>query len=247
MSNTPPRRGDQRPAQGSNRPRSGPPPRTGPPSRSSAGGSRSSASRPRAVAPRRDPFPLIMGGVIGMMVVGVAIVVVLLLSKGSNNPATTTDSSGQPTMAQSTDSGIVVAASTLIDGPGVPVADEGRSHVGDTDVITYQSYPPSSGSHYNTPASPGFYPDAVPDGNVVHSLEHGYVVLYYKSDLPADVKQQIQEAFTKLPVEKYGKVKIVIVPYDKGMTTPIALAAWIASRGWTPTTTTACWPSTRHG
>jgi len=43
MSNTPPRRGDQRPSHGSDRPRTGPPPRSGPPTRSS--GSRSNSSR----------------------------------------------------------------------------------------------------------------------------------------------------------------------------------------------------------
>ena len=46
----------------------------------------------------------------------------------------------------------MVAASTLIDGPGVPVADEGRTHVADGQVITYTNYPPSSGTHYNSPA-----------------------------------------------------------------------------------------------
>jgi hypothetical protein len=225
MSNTPPRRGDQRPAQGQNRPRTGPPPRSGPPTRSNA--SRSSAARPRAVAPRRDPFPIIMGGVIGMMVIGLLIVSYLLLSQKSPAAATTDNpAAAQPTMAQASGTGIVVAASTLIDGPGVPVADEGRTHVADGEVITYQNYPPSSGTHYNSPAPPGFYTDTVQEGSFVHSLEHGYVVLFYKTDTPASVKQQLQEAYTKLPLEKYGKVKILMVPYDKGMTTPFAIAAW---------------------
>ena len=230
MSNTPPRRGDQRPSHGSDRPRTGPPPRSGPPTRSSgsrSNSSRSSAGRPRAVEPRRDPFPIIMGGVIGMMVVGLLIVSYLLLSQKSPASATTDNpAAAQPTMAQASGTGIVVAASTLIDGPGVPVADEGRTHVADGEVITYTNYPPSSGTHYGSPASPGYYPDAVPDGNVVHSLEHGYVVLYYKSDTPESVKTQLKDAYTKLPLEKYCKVKLLIVPYDKGMTTPFAIAAW---------------------
>jgi hypothetical protein len=168
-----------------------------------------------------------MGGVIGMMVVGLLIVSYLLLSQKSPASATTDNpAAAQPTMAQASGTGIVVAASTLIDGPGVPVADEGRTHVADGEVITYTTYPPSSGTHYNTPASPGYYPDAVPEGNVVHSLEHGYIVLYYKSDTPEAIKTQLKDAYTKLPLEKYGKVKLLIVPYDQGMTTPFAIAAW---------------------
>jgi Protein of unknown function (DUF3105) len=223
MSKTPPKRGEQRPVQGSNRPRTGPPSRTGPPTRSNA-------ARPRSVAPRRDPFPIIMGSVIGMVIVGLAIVAFLLLNKGSGTPiannTTNPPAAGQPTVAQASGTGIVVAASTVIDGPGVPVADEGNSHVADGEALTYLSYPPSSGNHYNSPAAPGFYTDTVPEGAFVHSLEHGYIVMYYKTDVSDAVKQQLKEATTKLPLEKYGKVKLVVVPYDKGMTTPIALAAW---------------------
>ena len=46
---------------------------------------RRSSERPRNVQPQRDPFPYIMGGIIGAMVVGLALVIWLLMQQGGNN------------------------------------------------------------------------------------------------------------------------------------------------------------------
>lgn len=43
----------------------------------------------------------------------------------------------------------------------------------------YNSDPPTSGPHYAQPASAGFYDEALPDEQLVHNLEHGYVVIWY--------------------------------------------------------------------
>lgn len=43
----------------------------------------------------------------------------------------------------------------------------------------YNSDPPTSGQHYADPAEAGFYEEAPPDEQLVHNLEHGYVVVYY--------------------------------------------------------------------
>lgn len=44
---------------------------------------------------------------------------------------------------------------------------------------SYNSDPPTSGQHWAEPASAGFYTKAPPDEQLVHNLEHGYVVIYY--------------------------------------------------------------------
>ncbi len=209
--------------------RGGPPPRR-------------QSARPRYVAPRRDAFPIIMGSLVGAMIVGLLIVVYLLLNCGSGTttlPATTAGNTaaGQPTipaqaMAQSTTStGSTAAQLTMVaarpaNGLGTPMPDEGNTHVSDGEAITYKNYPPSSGTHYSTPEGAGFYTSTVAEGNFVHSLEHGYIVLYYKPDLPDATKQQLKALMTTLPLDKYSKVKMVIVPYSTGMTTPLAIAAW---------------------
>ena len=43
--------------------------------------------------------------------------------------------------------------------------------------------PPTGGPHFAVPLAPGFYDDPVPDGNAVHSLEHGIVWISYNPEL----------------------------------------------------------------
>lgn len=109
--------------------------------------------------------------------------------------------------------------------PGTPVPDEGKSHVPESEAITYKNYPPSSGTHYDSTAEYGFSDKEIAEGKLVHDLEHGAVVLYYKPDLPPDVVSNLRQAYDKLPAAKYGKVKLVITPYAK-LQTPLAMATW---------------------
>jgi hypothetical protein len=44
-----------------------------------------------------------------------------------------------------------------------------------------------TGAHYNTWTGPGFYTSTEPDGNNVHSLEHGNVNIYYDQLNPASL------------------------------------------------------------
>lgn len=56
---------------------------------------------------------------------------------------------------------------------------EGRRHVSDTLDILYEEDPPVSGPHYNLPQGNGFYDTPVQPGHLVHSMEHGCVIIYY--------------------------------------------------------------------
>jgi hypothetical protein len=199
--------------------------------------------------PRRDNFPIIIGAVVGALIVGLFIALYLLLTRNTspplqsastNNPGVSqTAPAGSESFDQSTavtmDRTVVpgetppglqtMAAIRPATGLGTPMPDEGNTHVGDGEPITYKNYPPSSGTHYNSPSDAGFYDTTLAEGNFVHSLEHGYIVLYYKPDIPAATKQQLKDLMTQLPNGKYGKVKLVIVPYTN-MSTPLAIAAW---------------------
>ena len=63
--------------------------------------------------------------------------------------------------------------------PGEIVADMGRDHVTDIAGITYSSNPPTSGPHFPVWAKKGVYDRLMSDGYLIHSLEHGYVVISY--------------------------------------------------------------------
>lgn len=57
--------------------------------------------------------------------------------------------------------------------------DLGRNHVTDISGISYDSNPPTSGNHFAIWAKRGVYPYIISDGHLIHSLEHGYVVISY--------------------------------------------------------------------
>ncbi len=66
--------------------------------------------------------------------------------------------------------------------PGTKIADLGRGHVQMGTVVDYNSNPPTSGKHYGDWIRAGIYDEAKDDRNLVHSLEHGYVIMSYNCE-----------------------------------------------------------------
>lgn len=65
--------------------------------------------------------------------------------------------------------------------PGLKKEDQGRDHVSEADMakFTYNSNPPTSGPHLVTWVKPGVYADPQSEGELIHSLEHGYINISY--------------------------------------------------------------------
>jgi len=63
--------------------------------------------------------------------------------------------------------------------PGQAVAEMGRNHVTDIFGVEYNSNPPTSGPHFPVWAKPGAYDRFISDGYLIHSMEHGYVIIWY--------------------------------------------------------------------
>jgi len=91
--------------------------------------------------------------------------------------------------------------------------------------IAYASYPPTSGTHWEAPASWGFHTEPVADEYAVHNLEHGGVVASY-NNINADEVAKLRTLLASYPRDKYGEVKLVIRPYDKVASGTIVLTAW---------------------
>lgn len=68
--------------------------------------------------------------------------------------------------------------------PGQEVVDLGRKHVSDGTEVEYNSNPPTSGPHYTEWTRAGIYDKLVSDGHLIHSLEHGYVIISYNCLVP---------------------------------------------------------------
>jgi hypothetical protein len=66
--------------------------------------------------------------------------------------------------------------------PGQTVDDLGRTHVKIGEKIKYNSNPPTSGSHYPEWTKAGIYDAPKQDEYLVHSLEHGYIIISYNCE-----------------------------------------------------------------
>lgn len=66
--------------------------------------------------------------------------------------------------------------------PGELLEDLGREHVPDGTVVEYNSNPPTSGPHFADWTRAGIYEKPISDGHLIHSLEHGYVIISYNCE-----------------------------------------------------------------
>lgn len=57
-----------------------------------------------------------------------------------------------------------------------------RNHVAPCSALPLQSFPPTGGDHFGVWAAWGTYDAPVPWGFLIHSMEHGAVVLAYRCD-----------------------------------------------------------------
>lgn len=103
---------------------------------------------------------------------------------------------------------------------GEAMADEGRNHVPEGTKEEYNTNPPTSGPHYANSQPAGVYDNPVPDGNLIHSMEHGAVILWYKPDIPASESGKLKSIFNNVPVSKK-----IMVPRDS-LDVPITLTSW---------------------
>ena len=85
--------------------------------------------------------------------------------------------------------------------------------------VNYNSFPPSSGPHYQQPAPWGVYPDSIKQTILVHNLEHGGIVIQYGPGVSKDDVQKLQSFYQDDPDG------LVMAPYAK-LKNKIAATAW---------------------
>ena len=121
----------------------------------------------------------------------------------------------------------VLVPMRLLNRPGRQVQSQGRDHipVGTSHTVRYNSDPPTSGPHYDPSARPGIYDEPIPDGYLVHSLEHGYVIISYNVEgIPEQEADSLVAQLTEI-AEGERLWKLIVVPRP-GMEHRIALTAW---------------------
>ncbi len=104
-------------------------------------------------------------------------------------------------------------------GQNVPIS--GRQHFPDGTKITYDTNPPAEGNHYPEPQDAGIYPTPPADGHLVHSLEHGAVILWYNPKmLSKDQIKQLTDIFNSISLSK------TIMTSRESMDVPVAVTSW---------------------
>jgi hypothetical protein len=98
-------------------------------------------------------------------------------------------------------------------------ADEGRQHLNPGDPTPqYKTIPPTSGNHNPVPLPAGVYGSDVDVTQLVHSLEHGYVIMYYNGLSQDQVNQLVG-------IQNSDPVKTIVAPYPN-MPHKVSLIAW---------------------
>jgi Protein of unknown function (DUF3105) len=99
--------------------------------------------------------------------------------------------------------------------------EAGRNHIDPSQQPSnWNSNPPTSGDHLATPLPPGVYDGEQDMRAMVHSMEHGYVVILYKG-IPEDQLGQLRQF-----AEARDGSKLILSPYSGLEQNAVALAAW---------------------
>lgn len=97
-------------------------------------------------------------------------------------------------------------------GPYNPRTDDQR-HISDSSQLpplsSYPSVPPASGPHNQITLGAGIYDTPPPIDRVIHSLEHGAVVVWYSPNVEGQQLDQLREFFSGPEGDR-----VIVAPYD---------------------------------
>jgi len=120
--------------------------------------------------------------------------------------------------------GTSISSATVYNDPGIQTfPDEGHTHVAVGTVIQYGTDPPTSGDHYPFPQQGGFYQNPILPGYLVHSMEHGGVIIYYNAAVITTGQTAALEALVQAHPGVFGQV--ICIPRNDAIF-PFILTAW---------------------
>lgn len=68
----------------------------------------------------------------------------------------------------------------------------------------YSSNPPTSGPHYASPGDAAFYTTAIEPETVIHNLEHGQIVFWYRPDASQELLDQLERVVRQEALASIG-------------------------------------------
>jgi len=127
---------------------------------------------------------------------------------------------------------IVYNATRGASGEAVKVLPGSHVATGE-DPGPFSSDPPTSGPHYSQPMPAGFYEDgdpetqyAYPEGYLLHSLEHGYVIFWFNCDLLESEQacKDLKDDIRSVMGQALG-VKLIAFPWHS-LDVPVVMTSW---------------------
>jgi hypothetical protein len=175
----------------------------------------------REQARRRRLYATVAGAILGVAAIG-AVVAVIAAGGGDGGSEGSKDFSreGQPPPPQRINSldQAARAADCKLRNPPI----EGSTHV--TTKVKYKTNPPTSGNHNPVPAEDGAYEKSPAVTALVHSLEHGRIIVWYKPNIAGRRIAQLKGLFDQDPYH------LILAP-NESMRYEIAASAWGHSAG----------------
>ncbi|MBC8507358.1 MAG: DUF3105 domain-containing protein [Anaerolineales bacterium] len=129
---------------------------------------------------------------------------------------------------------IIYDSSRPSEGETIPIMADAGAHVPEgQDPGPFNSDPPTSGRHYNQPLDAGFYEEGdpetltdYPEGYLLHSLEHGYVIFWYNCDALDNVDDcnQLKDGIKEV-MDRFLSVKLIAYPWTS-IDVPVVMTTW---------------------
>jgi len=175
-----------------------------------------------AAARRRRMGYAVAGALVAAVVIALAVIALGGGDdKGSNNKDKTSGnwpSGSIPAQKIKDVDAAVKAAGCVLQNP----KSAGGGHTESEDEhVTYKTEPPTSGKHWAVPTSDAAYiKPPKPYEGLVHALEHGRVVYWFKPNAPANVRGALKKLYDE------EKDLVVLTPNERAMPYQVAATAW---------------------
>jgi len=163
-------------------------------------------------------------GVAGALGVGILIAVILVVTSGGSGGGSGEMASDGASAEYPSGSVPKQKVSDLKQAAGAAgcrlktFKSTGRDHVQTN--VQYDSNPPTNGNHFPEPSPDGAYTKAPPITQLVHTLEHGRIVIWFKPRAPGQVRGSLKALFDE------DSYQMVLSPNSTGMKYQVAASAW---------------------
>jgi hypothetical protein len=158
---------------------------------------------------------VVAGGLVAAVVI--AIVVIAAASGGGSSDSASASSwpSGSVPKRKIADlNAAASAAGCTLQSPKI----QGRGHT--LSNVNYKTAPPTSGPHNPVPAHDGAYLASPGNTHLVHALEHGRVIYWYKASTPPTIRGDLKALYDE------DKALVVLTPDTKPFPYQVAATAW---------------------